>query len=464
MRSKLFFVQVFISACLLPLALSACLQVQGGVVSTETPLSLATENGSTESSSTATPSSSVQPLPIGTNVAAFVKDGNIQVWDDATQQTRTIVDSGDVIAVTMSDDGKVIAYLRRSEVQVAENEWFEQSALWAVDRNGGNPRELVSAQSLRQRLNAAEGDSTNIPQMQWIPGTHRLLYNGWKYLVQAEGESHAIPEGLFLIDADSLTATELVPAGNALRFEISPDGQQVALITPEGLSYINVDGSNFRQNVLTYPGAGVPTPIFPVGVWTQDSSAFVITGFSEQTTADDINLTIWRVPVDGSAPEALADIQRSHPDSVTFSPDGKYMAFIQATESQPSEIAGWFIAPLTPEPGPLAIPNKIGFEQYANVQWSPAGDPFTSNLQKLCPNAASDKDICDARIHFGGNTVAIQWIDGNSVLFLSRDPSVLFWGKMDFTVNQDGTTIPIAAWPVEDWVSPKSFTAVKISP
>ena len=59
---------------------------------------------------------------------------------------------------------------------------------------------------------------------------------------------------------------------------------------------------------------------------------------------------------------------------------------------------------------------------------------------------------------------AIQWIDGNSVLFLSRDPSVLFSGKMDFTANQDGTTIPIATWPLEDWVSVKSFSAVKISP
>lgn len=459
MRSKLVFLYFLISACLLSLSIAACVPVQGDVVATETPLSLPTE-----SLSTAVPSPSVMPLSIGTTLVAFVKDGNIDVWDDATQQTQTIVDSGDVIAVTMSDDGKVVAFLRRSTSQISENEWFEQSALWAVDSNGENPRELVSAQSLRQRMNAAERDSTNIPQMEWIPGTHRLLFSGWKYLVQAEGESHAIPEGLFLVDADSLTDTELMPAGNPLRFEISPDGQQVALISPEDLSFINIDGGNLRQDVLTYPSAGVPSSIFPVGVWTQDSSAFVITGSLEQTPANDISFAIWRVPLDGSAPEALADIQRSMPDSVTFSPDGRLVAYMQSTESQPSEIAGWFIAPLTPEAGPLAIPNKYEFEQYANVHWSPAGDAFTKNLQKLCPDATSDQDICDTRIHFWGNTAAIQWIDGNSVLFLTRDPSVLFWGKMDFTTNSDGTTIPIAAWPVEEWVSPNSFTAVTISP
>ncbi len=140
------------------------------------------------SAATASPSPAAAP-PSGSGLAvAFVKDGNIQLWDESTGQIQTIVDTGDVIAVTMSDDGQVIAYLRRSAEQRSDGEWIEQSALWAVDRNGGSPRELVSVGSLRQRLNAAERDSTNIPQMQWIPGTHRLLFSGWKYIVQAEGE------------------------------------------------------------------------------------------------------------------------------------------------------------------------------------------------------------------------------------------------------------------------------------
>src|SRR5574339_639557 len=189
---------------------------------------------------------------------AFVKDGNIQLWDESTGQTQTIVNTGDVIAVTMSDDGQVIDFLRRSVVQRTVDEWFEQSALWAVDRNGGNPRELVSAESLRQRLNAAERDSTNIPQMGWVPGTHRLLFSGWRYIVQAEGESHAIPEGLYLVDADARTDTILVPAGNNLRFVLSPDGGQVALMSPNSLGFINVDASNPRSDVLTYAEVGVP--------------------------------------------------------------------------------------------------------------------------------------------------------------------------------------------------------------
>jgi hypothetical protein len=107
-------------------------------------------------------------------VVAYVKDGNILVWDDGSGQSKTIYSAGDVIAVTMSDDGRVIAFLRRSVVKRSELDWYEQSALWAVGLNGGNPRELISVEELRRMLNVSETDSTNIPQMEWIPHTHRL--------------------------------------------------------------------------------------------------------------------------------------------------------------------------------------------------------------------------------------------------------------------------------------------------
>jgi hypothetical protein len=412
---------------------------------------------------TALPSPAAAPANQSGLAVVFVQDGNIQLWNESTGQIQTILNTGDVIAVTMSDDGQVIAFLRRSVVQLAADEWFEQSALWAVNRDGRDLRELVSAESLRQRLNAAERDSTNIPQMEWIPGTHRLLFSGWKYLVQAEGESHAIPEGLSLVDADALTDLALIPAGKELHFVPSPDGGQVALVSPNSLGFINVDGSNQRSDILTYSSSPFPGPIFPTGVWTRDSRAFLITASFENTSAG-MDFTVWRVPVDGSAPESLAEILHSEPGSITFSPDGKHVAFAQFTDAQPPELDRWLITPLTPEAGPLAIPTKVEFEGLANLHWSPTGDPFTRNLRRLCPDATSDSDVCDARISLDGTAAAFQWIDGNRILFLTRNPSVLFLGEMDFTGNLDGTTIPIMAWPLEDWVSSKSFTMAKVSP
>jgi hypothetical protein len=461
MKLHSFSKQSLVICCLLLLLVAACSPTAEATIPTSTPIAAPITVGTELPSLTAIPSDErATESPVAsaepTVMVAFVKDGNIHLWNEATNQIQTIVSSGDVIAVTMSDDGEVIVFLRRSVVELSELEWFEQAALWVVNRNGENPREIISADSLRQRLNAGQRDSTNIPYMEWLPGTHRLLFSGWKYIVQAEGESHATPEGLYLVDIDTLTDTPLISAGNYLRFVPSPDGRQIAVMSLTGLSFMSVDGSNVRSDALTYLQIGRAAPLFPTGVWTRDSRSFVITGSFEEDPRSNINFTIWRVPADGSSPEALAAVTGSDPRSVTFSPDGQRAAFLQTTEEQPPTIAGWSVTPLAAGLGPLAIPDDIAIGN-ASLHWSPAGDPFTGNIKKLCPDATRDSEICDDRIHFDGTVASIQWIDGNRILFLTNYPSVLFLGTMDFSDNRDGTTIPIVAWPVEEWVSPKHF-------
>lgn len=394
----------------------------------------------------------------GTTVV-YTKGGDILVWDDVSRESRKIVDSDDVIRVEPSDDGQLVAYLRRSTVQTSDVEWREQSALWVVDLSGENPRELVSADTLRDLLGAPDRDSSNIPEMAWIPGTHRLLYNGWTYLVMAEGESHAIPRGLYSVDADEGTQQVLVKADSDLRFVVSPDGRRVALLSPTALAFVDADGSNLRQDVLTYAQVGVPGPLFPVGVWTEDSQAFVMTKPLQENPAADIDFVILRVPADGSAPDQLASVSRSHPGSVTFSPDGRFAAYIQYTDEVPSEIAGWFITPLGEETRPLAIPRTLELG-YPSLHWSPDGRAFTGALAELCPGATQDSETCDSPISSGG-TAAIQWLDPTHLLLLTRDPSALFLVSLDPSGQMDATSEPIAAWPVEDFVGPQSFAAVE---
>jgi streptogramin lyase len=376
--------------------------------------------------------------PVGQQAAVvFVKDGDIQVWDEATGQAETIFRSGDAIAVTMSDDGQVVAFLRRSPVKRSELDWYEQSALWAVERDGGNPRELVSAEALREHLNAGETDSTNIPQMEWIPGTHRLLYTGWTYFVQAEGESHAIPRGLYLVDADSLTDTVLLPAENSLRFVLSPDGRQIALLSTTALGLIHADGSNWRQDLFRYTAVGVPGRIIPAGVWTQDASAFLIAAPMESESNFMLNFTIWRVPVDGSPAQTLATITNSHSDSVTFSPDGRYAAFFRADSPGIATHSGWFVTPLAPEAGPLAVP-KSSYLSLKNLHWSPAGVPYAvleGTLVRLCPDPAQDAEVCGEGLVLGDRIAEIHWIDGTRFLFVTREPYDLYFGKLDGTRN-----------------------------
>ncbi|HMK09880.1 MAG TPA: hypothetical protein VK449_12700 [Anaerolineales bacterium] len=434
-------------ALLASLALSGCARLTSGLPAASTVAAAPTLGAPAPSQS-----------PSGSLAVAYIEDGNLLVWNQASGETRTLFDSGDVIRVEPSDDGRVLAFLRRSVVQRSETEAYEQSALWAIDSSGENTRELVSADGLRSLLAASETDSTNFPDLRWVPGTHRLLFSGWTYLVQAEGESHAVPRGLYLVDAEAPTPTVVVPADNNIRFAPSPDGKSVALMSPTGLSFVGVDGTDFRQDVLTYSPVGMPGPLFPTGVWTEDSSAFVLTGSLEEDPAAGITFALWRVPVDGSAPRQLATIERSHPGSVTFSPDGKFAGHIQYTDTVPVEIAGWSITPLGDGAGPLAVPRDIEIG-YAGLHWSPDGRAYTAELAELCPGATQDKEICKSPIS-DGESAAIQWLDPTHVLLLTRDPSALFLVTLDPSAATDATSVPIHAWPLEEAVGPESFAAV----
>jgi hypothetical protein len=455
MQTRSFFKYVLFSVCLLSLSLSACLPTQPGVVSTETPGSLPTESLSTEM-----PSPSEPPAPTGMLEVAFVKDGNLQVWDEATQQTRTIVNTGDVFTVTVSDDGQMIAFTRGSWVGDV-SDGYEQFSLWAMDRAGGNPRELVSAQDLRQRLDPGERESSNFFQLSWVPQSHQLIFSGTKYIAQAEGLSHAVPQGVYLVDTDNGPVTVLAEAAENFRFLPSPDGTQIALMSPSATSFINTDGSDRRQDVLTYAEVGLTGPLFPTGVWTQDSSAFVMTGSFEMDPEYNISFTIWRLPLDGSSPEALASFTASHPDSVTFSPDGKSASYIQYTDQQPSEIAGWFIRSLLPEAGPLALPYYGKQSSYANLHWSPAGDAFAikdQDLVQLCPDATQDSQVCGDPVHLGSGIITdLQWVDPSRFLFESIEPNNLSLGELDGTITPIVTWTDGQRWTENDILSGWSF-------
>lgn len=406
---------------------------------------------------TATPAMTEPRAAAGTLVVASVKDGDIHLWEESTHQSRTIVKAGDVIRVTLSDDGQVIAFTRRAWVG-SELEGYEQLSLWAVNSDGTNPREVIPAEFLRLRQNLTERDSSNFDQLGWIPHTHRVIFTITNYIVQGEGLSHAIPHGAYVVDTDSGSVTVLAETPENLRLAPSPDGMQVALLSSASLSFINADGSNRRQDVLTYPPAGLLGPLFPTGVWTEDSRAFVLTGSFEMDPRTMINFTFWRVPVDGSAPVSLASVLESDPNSVTYSPDGKYASYVQATDGQPPEVAGWLIKPFDVEAGPLAIP-YFGKEAFmANLHWSPAGEAYAikdHDLSSLCPDATQDTQVCGEPVPLGIDSriiTSLQWVDSERFLVAGIEPNILALGKLD------GTSVPVVTW--EDYESASWSAAI----
>ncbi|HEY5902724.1 MAG TPA: hypothetical protein VIU39_09225, partial [Anaerolineales bacterium] len=391
---------------------------------------------------TAVPSS---PQPASRPVfVAYVKEGSIQLWDEAANETRSVFISGDVVRVTMSPDGQVIAFLRRTLIE--KPELLEKLSLWAVERDGRNPRQLIAADELHQRLAASDTDSSNIDQLEWIPGTHRLAYTADKYYLPGQGI--VFSGDVYAVDADSGADSVLVSGVTSEGYDAflvipSPDGKQLALLSNTVLSFANTDGSDFRPSVLTYEtfSRGDSQNVMVRGVWTQDSRSFLVTAPTSIDPYNDINFTIMRVPADGSVPEALASASKSHPGSVTFSPDGRRFAYVQYGGDGTLAPLGWFITPLPEGVGPLAVPYSMDFTGYANIHWSPASQAFTGKMLQLCPDATRDTDVCDAPLDFsGGELDSLRWLDGNRLLYMVRDAPVLYLASLD------GRAAPVVTW------------------
>ena len=392
----------------------------------------------------------------GSAVVVFAKDGEVVVWDEATGHSQVIFDGGDAIRVELSDDAQLVAFVRRSYFPAGGFDQNEQSALWVVDRDGSNPRELVSAAVLREQVDAAETDSSNFPRLDWIPNTHRLLYSGNTYEAHGYGEgAHTPLKGVYLIDAESLGGLELAPLDTSFHFVPSPDGRLVALVDTTGLLIFDVESG---RQPLEFPAAPLvaDTGWFAgAGVWTQDSSAFVINALVESTNVIS-GYELWRVPVDGSSEEKLISFQAGTA-SVVFAPDGSQAAVLgAATAVGPS---ARFLLPLPEDLGPVAVPRDT-FD-YSHLTWSPAGSAYIlesltldeqggmhgrRNLFPLCPNAAQDVEVCGPPIHLGEQIEWLEWVDRSRFLFVTYQPRRLYLGSLD------GSQTPIA----ED---PQSFDA-----
>src|SRR3990172_54472 len=66
----------------------------------------------------------------GPAVVAFVQEGDLRVWSEATGQTQILIDARDVIRVELSDDGELAAFVRRSYLAAGGIDNKDQSALW----------------------------------------------------------------------------------------------------------------------------------------------------------------------------------------------------------------------------------------------------------------------------------------------------------------------------------------------
>lgn len=362
----------------------------------------------------------------GSAVVPYVKDGDVLVWQETTGQSQTVFDAGDVTRVEISDDGQLVAFVRRTLLD--GNPRYGRSSLWVVDRDGANPRELVSDAQLRARLGASETDDTDFPEVAWIPNSHRLLYSVMFFPM------YIYAQGVYLVDADTLASAELVPITESADFAGSPDGERVALLSTAGPFFVKVDDALSGEVAFTYPAGGFPGPgqyILGAGsgtpslkAWTQDSAAIIIRGPMGSSGNLTTRWTIWRVPSGGAAAEPLITLSG---DYVELAPDGSLLAFARGTG--PGGASGRFVVPLPEDLGPLAV-NRDPLA----LSWSPAGTAYVigwDEMTPLCANAGQAIEVCGPPFDFGEPMRSLEWIDRERFVYLASVPRRLMLGSLD---------------------------------
>jgi hypothetical protein len=373
----------------------------------------------------------------GSAVVAYIKDGDLLVWEEATGQAHIVSEFDDVVRVEMSDDGRMLAFVRVSPGGEGE---ALRSSLWVAETSGAGAVELAQDGELRELLGASPSDNVGFHCVEWIPNGHRLVSIGGFGHPWDQGECVGSRAGsLFLFDAD--TGERIAPPGPPEMVSgilPSPDGEYVAVVTSDGirlngLAFLDVDASLSTGSASLRPVAG------PIGVrpgelrgWSQDSSAVFVRGPEEAGGG----FVVWRVPADGSAAESLISLRGGED---RLAPDGTQMTF--RGRGRPFAPTGWFFVPFSVELGPIAavpVPGYMGFS------WSPAGTLYrhkSEALVPLCPEASQVVETCEPSFGFGEPIQWLEWLDRERFLYLTYVPSRLMLGSLD------GSTTLIAEDP-----------------
>jgi hypothetical protein len=213
--------------------------------------------------------------------------------------------------------------------------------LWAINRDGGSLRRLVSVDQFDEFLTGRhEAWMANFPtDLRWFSGTHQLSFGVYPY-INAVGAGSAA-EGYWVVDLDTMMLEKWAHPDALDPYapkEIpSPDGQKIALVDRASISLLNADGSIICKDILTYqvnacsegPCWGAPTV-----VWAPDSLILRVLVWDEDSFGE--SFSAWEIPSDGSSAQKLHTFNGM--SYYTFlSPNQDYIAYLRRARAMSND-------------------------------------------------------------------------------------------------------------------------------
>jgi hypothetical protein len=343
-------------------------------------------------------------VPPGLRIA-FVSEGDVWLWTAEDRDFRSLTNAGDAEGdVRISDDGQLVAFLRGDE-------------LWMVSTDGTDERPVVTPAEFSEL--DPDGDGAALNRFEWVPGTHLLALN----TRQQTAVGQALYHDLHLLDADTQRLTTLLAPGEGGEFYYSPNGSQIALVTPNEISLVDADGGNRRDRVLTH--AQVEThseyEYYAQPVWAADGSALrVAIPPPDPLTGSVQIMTIWHIPTDGNPAwliRSVATAPSLDPDLLSFSPDLRFVAYVQLRGSEnalPEEAESWLEVRRLGTEDVMASPD-VG----VLFGWAPASRHFAYLLGRQAPQLRigqwSGKGF-PGSVDAGTPVVEFDWLDAEHYL------------------------------------------------
>jgi WD40 repeat protein len=200
------------------------------------------------------------------------------VWNQATQNVVRLPLPEDIRGPRPSSDMGMVLFRRDT------NDLYQE--LWVADANGSNELKIatISLEEIHQRYPAAHSIGM---EYGWVQDTHTVFYETRPLYDLELGPLDSV----VLVEATSGVAVSVIPRGEVTALRYSPDGTQVAALSPSELRLIDAGNGQVQSTASLGWNSGVENPLqfSPDGriltVLTDNGVAIVDTGTGEYQEA-----------------------------------------------------------------------------------------------------------------------------------------------------------------------------------
>jgi hypothetical protein len=334
----------------------------------------------------------------------YTDGGNVWILDGANPALQ-LTAGGLVEDVRISDDGLKVAFTRRPAAD-------SPVELRSVNHDGTGETTLLTPAQFDALYPLGGALHNDISLFDFVPGTHDLLFNTRGTF---EGPGLAKHNNVLVVNTDSGVLDELLAPEFGGDFTPSPDGTQLAIVRPNEVDLINVDGSNHRVGLVGF------TPIityseyqfYPIPVWLEDSSAFGLVIPSSDPLNPPYTGVVWEVPAGAGTASAHPAISGRFflfgGHERLLAPDLGHVAFVRETATP--NIEDLFVAAADGTGEALVTTGAIQWEG-----WAPDAVHFVYSLGG--PMNLQVATIGGASLPLAVGT-DLSWINATEYLFLS---------------------------------------------